>query len=305
MGNWLRMFGRLLLGGVVMTGLSSAAAAWGNVRCAGRSLSEAYANPQALELARAAVKGDAARIRELVAQGADVNHQEEGAAPLLMWPICANNVDGFHALLEVGANPNLLTRGHGKGSGVGLDLKEDGSEVRTGFTTMTLAAATANSEFLKLALQYGGDPNFPTEISGALPAPPLFSAAYYGLLENVKILVAGGADINRQDRIEKTLTAASLAIAAQRRYDIAYWMLDNGFVNDLQVLGSFAESSFPNEKWQPWKEKLINALREKGVHFPATSRLKDAIKNRVIPDGDVEDLIMGRKDFADYPLRSH
>ncbi|WP_406850037.1 ankyrin repeat domain-containing protein [Chromobacterium phragmitis] len=288
-----------------MTGLSSAAAAWGNVRCAGRSLSEAYANPQALELARAAVKGDAARIRELVAQGADVNHQEDGAAPLLMWPICADNVEGFRALLEAGANPNLSSTGHGYGSGAGLGLKEDGSEVRAGFTAMTLAAATANPEFVKLALKYGGNPNYPVEVSNILPAPPLFIASYYGLLGNVKLLVEGGGDVNQYDAIDKSLTAASFAIATHRRYDIAYWLLENGFTYDLQVLGQYAEGSYVSEERQPWKEKVINLLRERGVQFPASSKLKRAIRDRVVPESDIEDLIMGRKDFESYPLRTN
>ncbi|MEO3956989.1 hypothetical protein ABH309_21350 [Chromobacterium piscinae] len=130
---------------------------WGTT-CARRSLDEAYRNPQAVALAKAAVRGDAETVARLAATTPGlVNTLEDGAVPPLLWAICADNVEGFEALLKAGADPNLGGSGHGPGDGKGHGRKENGTIIREGWSAMLLAAGSGNPAFLRLALRYGGD----------------------------------------------------------------------------------------------------------------------------------------------------
>ena len=45
-------------------------------------------------------------------------------------------------------------------------------------------------------------------------------------------------------------------------------------------------------------------LRERGLVFPATERVRAAIeRDRIVPPEGIEDLIMGRKSVEDFPER--
>ena len=274
-----------------------------SVHCAGRTLSHAYQDPTAVALVQAAVRGDVREVQALVRSGADVNHLEPGAVPPLLWTICADNVEGFEALLNAGADPNLGGTGEGKGDGKGHGLMEDGTIIYTGWSATLMAAGTARPEFLKLALSHGGDPNAQKGPRGE--HRPLLLAAYSGLFENVKVLVAAGADINTHNDLYYGYTAPELAIAAVGRFDIATWLLEKGYSYDLPMLARYAEGRLGSlgGPQQVWKERLIDMLRAKGMVFPASSLVIKALKTRVIPPEDVQDLIYGRRDPRKYPLK--
>jgi len=55
---------------------------------------------------------------------------------------------------------------------------------------------------------------------------------------------------------------------------------------------------------QAWKERLIDMLPAKGMVFPASFALIKAMKARDIPPEHVQDLIYGRRDFGDCPLKA-
>ena len=284
--------------------LAIASPAYAGVRCAGRTLSKAYQDPKSLSLVKAAVRGDAKSIQALVQGGANVNHLEPGAVPPLLWAICADNVEGFEALLKAGADPNLGGTGEGKGDGKGHGLMENGTIIYEGWSATLMAAGTANPEFLKLALHYGGDPN-------AIKGPrnehrPLLLAAYFGLFANMKILVAAGANINTHHENFQGYTAPELTIAAGGRYDVAVWLLEQGYSHDLPMLARCAEGTYGSlgSPQQAWKERLIDMLRAKGMVFPASFALIKAIKVRDIPSEHMQDLIYGRRDYGDYPLKA-
>lgn len=288
----------------LMTSLSACAGSlFGGTQCAGRSLGQAYRDPQVLILAKAAVKGGSDAIRSQVQRGADVNHLEDGAVPPLLWAICADNIEGFEALLKAGADPNLAGNGHGKGDGKGHGVKENGSIIRQGWSATVMAAGTGRPDFLRLALRYGGDLN--AKRGEEAQDRPLLQAAYHGLFENVKILVAAGADINVHDEFMKDKTAPDYALGVTGRFDIAVWLLEQGYRYNLQGLASSAEVCHVplDGEQQRWKEKLIGMLREQGAIFPASPIVKRALQERVIPATAVEDLIMGRKSILDFPKR--
>lgn len=177
-----------------------------SLQCANCYLSDAYQDKKALELLRAVVNGDSQKIAKLVKEGASPNHLEEGKVPILIWAICANSLDGFEALLIAGADPNLGGTGYGKGNGEGFGngmfKKRQGiriagsSSIKSGWSAMVFASAFQNSDFLKLAIQYGGELNSFKGDSGSFP---LLVASEYGQLENIKILIKAGADINAHD----------------------------------------------------------------------------------------------------------
>lgn len=243
-------------------------------------------------------------MRSLVQRGANPNYLEGGSVPSLIWAICADNVVGFKALLEAGADPDLSGNGHGRGSGKRHGVIEDGTIIYEGWSATDAAAASGQPEFLRLALQHGGDPD--SAKGKRSNDRPLLQAAYGGLLESVKILVAAGADINVHHDKYGGNTGPELAIAARGRYDIAFWLLEHGYTHSLQALAGTAEASrVPlDSDQQLWKEKLIDALQKRGADFPASFLVKRGLQEREISTVNVQDLVYGRKSVFDFPLRA-
>ena len=267
--NQLNRLMALVAGGLLMVGLNSPAeAGLFTTQCAGRSLGEAYKNPQAVTLVRAAARGDVNTVTSLAALSPGLaNWLEDGAVPPLLWAICADSVDGFEALLKAGADPNLAGNGHGRGDANGYRRKESGSIISPGWSAMLMAAGSGRPDFLRLAIHHGGDLN---AVKGARePNRPLLMAARFGLFENVKALVAAGVDINTYGL---SMSATDYAIGSGGRFDIAVWLLEQGYSHDLTGLARGAEiRHVPREsEQQRWKEKLIRMLRERGLAFPAS-----------------------------------
>ncbi|TGL59279.1 ankyrin repeat domain-containing protein [Leptospira sarikeiensis] len=265
--------------------------------CAGCKLTDAYKDPLAQKLVKATVQGDSAKVSEFVKEGANPNHLEPGKVPILMWAICANNVEGFEALLKAGADPNLSGTGHGKGNQGG----DGGSIVYEGWSPLVFAAGTPDPRFLRLAIQYGGDVNS-RKGSQHLPVPdnPLIWASYNGLFDNIKILIGAGADINTHTQ---SRNGPEEAIGVMGRFDIAIWFLENGYAHDLQGLAMTAENRGVHKGLQSYKEKLIDMLVAKGIRFPVSNTYKELHKYRELPPGAIMDIVYGRKDCRDFPLK--
>lgn len=133
------------------------------------------------------------------------------------------------------------------------------------------------------------------------PNQPLLLAAYFGLFENVKALVVAGADINVRDILD---SAPELALD-RGRYDIAAWLLQQGYRNNLPRLALSAEVCHVplNSPSQRSKEQLIGLLRAKGMVFPSHPATLRALKERQIPSEAVEDIIMGRRLVLEFPYK--
>lgn len=204
------------------------------------------------EVAIAAAHGDIAKIEALKKQGIDIDAQGyEGWTPLL-WALGARNKAGYEELLKLGADPNRLDDDHD--------------------AVMTAAPTIEDADFLKLALAYGGNPNL--EVPNGWPHTPLMAATILGGLENVKLLVHAGANVNyvrSADRVTPAISAAEL-----NQYDIVFYLLENGadYAAEIPTYRGSVNGIVwciennnidPSSPGYQWRQKVIEFLRSKGV----------------------------------------
>lgn len=132
-------------------------------------------------LRRAARNGDAARVQQLIAEGAGVNAQNTHGYTALIEAASKGHPAVLRLLLDAHADPNLQTS--------------------YGATALSLASAH-HPEVVRMLLAAGADVN----ASG-----PLVEAAWSGQHEIVRMLLHAGADVNVQTKHECTpLFAAAL-----------------------------------------------------------------------------------------------
>lgn len=143
-----------------------------------------------ISLFRAAGDGDLERVKQALAEGADVNELRDGMSPLLTASSGSMpNLDVVRALLKAGADPNL--------GEVGLPLR--------------LAASRANVELVRILLDGGADPNGRTSDGRTA----LMSAIGWDNAELVQLLLDAGADPDLEDA--RGMTAMSEAISRGER----------------------------------------------------------------------------------------
>lgn len=141
---------------------------------------EVFADPQVAELAEAAARGDAARVRAL-APGVDLSTRGDKHVTLLQWALLNRSIDGLKALLDAGADP----------AQPGMD----------GDTVVHFAAKANDPAYLAELLARGVDPNVANADTGAGP----LAAALMGEAEpQFRALLKAGADPNRADRMGNT-----------------------------------------------------------------------------------------------------
>ena len=175
------------------------------------NLEKLFPDSDVRELARAAAQGEVSKITFLInSKGLDVNSLGvKGVTPLFY---AMRNKIGFEALLKSGANPNII-------------LGNENS-------VLHMSAKMQDCGLLKLALQYGGDPNLK---AGYFDESPIFDTftvdSYDGASDCMKILLDYGADINLVNNVGHTpiISAALLS-----RLDIVLFLLERGARTDIQ-----------------------------------------------------------------------
>ena len=242
---WLRIFLPMLL----VSGCAAAArpvAPWDSFRVG--NAYAIFADRKVAELAIASAKGDMKAIDGLLVQGVNINAVGEFGETPLFWALYARNKAGFQKLLESGADPNAKDE---NGDGV-----------------MHLAAANEDPEYLRLALANRGDPNL-RDKRGVFPTP-IFRAIQPVRNDNLKLLIAGGANMNYHMPIsgETPLIAA----ADLNHYDKVYILINAGADYKLPDAGGNTivyniEHNGFNKSADPegWRDKVISFLRECGV----------------------------------------
>jgi ankyrin repeat protein len=154
------------------------------------------------DVADAAMKGDKAAIRTLIAQKADVNAPQSDGATALHWAAYRSDKEMVDMLIKAGAKPSVANR--------------------EGATPLWLASINGNSSIIAALIGAGASPNEPLPLGRT----PLMAAARTGNIEALKTLVDLGADINAKETLRGT---TSLMWAADEGHAEAIkFLIDRG-----------------------------------------------------------------------------
>ena len=129
------------------------------------------------QIADAAMRGDTAKVRQLLKQGADVNAAQGDGMTALHWAAQRGDLDEAKMLLYAGARLEATTR--------------NGS-----YTPLHLASRVGKVSLIKALLQGGANANAVTSSGGATP---LHFAAGQGNPDAIAALIAGGAKVDAPD----------------------------------------------------------------------------------------------------------
>lgn len=156
----------------------------------------------ASKLADAVARRDAAAVRTLIAQKADVNVPDAQGTPALHWAVRYNDVELARMLMSAGADAKLPNR--------------------YGVTPLTLAVTNGSAPMIRVLLGAGGDPNAVDPAGETM----LMIAARVGVLDAVNLLLEGGANVDARDA---TYQQTALMVAVRENHtDIAKVLIDRG-----------------------------------------------------------------------------
>ncbi len=131
-------------------------------------------------IADAAMNGDAAAVRALIQQKADVNAAQADGATAIQWAVYRDDLEMADVLIAAGAKIQLANR--------------------EGATPMYLAALHGSAPMIAKLLQAGADAN----AFGPGGETPLMLAARTGNLDGVRLLLDHHADVNAKDKLRGT-----------------------------------------------------------------------------------------------------
>jgi uncharacterized protein len=157
------------------------------ILCVSVALRSVIVGAEDTRVADAAKRQDAAVVRALIGQRADVNVPQADGTTALHWAAHWNDAEMVDALLRAGARPNALN-----------DL---------GVSPLFLACTNASAPIVARLLQGGADPN----LAGAR-VPALLECARTGSAEAVKALLDRKADVNAKEPV-RDQTALMWAVA--------------------------------------------------------------------------------------------
>ncbi len=140
-------------------------------------------------LLAAAAKGDAAEIKALVANGANVDTRDGyGRTPLHVATFRGHH-DAMRALADAGVDPNALENDR--------------------YDIVTIAAVDNDVSTLKLALELGGSAK---NITSPYDGTALIAAAHLGHTEVVRILIDAGAPLDHINNLDWTALIESIVL---------------------------------------------------------------------------------------------
>ena len=157
--------------------------------------------PSESPVADAAMRGDADAVRDLLAEGADVNAAQGDGMTALHWSARQGDPSLVGTLLDAGADVHAGTRiGH--------------------YTALHMAGEVGAGEVVELLLDAGADPMARISVAGHPTA--LHFAAASGSARAVEALLGAGADVNAR---EESWGQTPLMFAASKGRTEAVWSL--------------------------------------------------------------------------------
>ena len=174
----------------------------------------AWSMPADSPVADAEMRGDTARVRVLLKQGADVNASQGDGMTALHWAASRGDAGQVAMLVYAGARLEAATRNGnytplhlaargGRAAAVKALLKAgaNAKAVTTagGATPLHFAAGIGSTESITALLEAGAEVDVR---EGAWGQTPLMWAADYDRVEAVKLLLARGADIKAISKVE-------------------------------------------------------------------------------------------------------
>lgn len=170
---------------------------------------------QALALAQAVDRKDAAAIRHLI-KDEGVNPDtifDQANMPMVAWPVINGNLEGLRLLLDNGADPDARKM---------MPLRRRGKAGED--NAMVFAAGLPDRRFLTLLLDRGGDPNTMNSNDEQLT----YTATLHHLWPNVQLLIERGANINQPLYTTDGYNTVLNWYTQYGDFDQAYWLLLHG-----------------------------------------------------------------------------
>lgn len=234
------------------------------------------------DLAKAVEHEDISKIEQLAKENKNlVNYQDTlYGATIIEWAVMNEKYDATEILLKLGANPNLRNYYDGRNA------------------LIEAADNNKNSKYLKLLLSNGADPNFndlPKAVSKFPFTTPLITAALNSNLENVKMLVEAGANVNF--KTPKGSTALKQAALMNQVYIVKYLLLDKhadfnyAFMTtitgkDLFLVDYMRDWPFDLESDKhKCKMKIVEFLRQNGMDYsksPIPKKISESYPKKFI-----------------------
>jgi ankyrin repeat protein len=232
-------------------------------------------------LAKAVEDGDTAKIRQEIQIKKDMIGFREPrfGRTLLMLAVLNMNYPSVKTLLELGADPNLQDFGYGDSplmAAVALESPETGSD----------------PGFLKILLEYGGDPNAMQNGLKKTRRSPLMIASENGDLGYMKILVDAGAKADTANEYgSRPLGFAVTAAGLYRRPGIVLYLINKG-ADFKKVLYKTSEGreKYITDDMRFWhfelgspeykiKMQIVDFLKKNGMDYRATEIPKEYFDN--------------------------
>ncbi len=232
----------------------------------------------ATPLTEAAIIGDTAMLTNLIEGGADVNAVNADGQTALMVVARTGNVDSARLLVAHGANVNAR-------------------ELWRGQTALMWAAAEGLPAMAKELIADGADVNAQSQVNNwerdvtAEPRrkymplggwTPLLFAARQGHLDVARVLVEGGADLNRPD---PDLVSPLVTAIVNGHYDVAAYLVEKG-----------ADINFADR----WGRAALWAAMD--MHTPPHSGRPDAIESTSVSSDQLLRLLLAKGADVDAQL---